>query len=133
MRLFVLLSVLCLAAGTILADDSNDTIAIISAGTSTATPVDPDDVTDLPYGCEDDPDVTCVDYDRVSQLALLLFSIFLGTLGVDRFCLGEGCLGVVKLLTCGGCGIWWIVDIILIAASSREMMKDADGCCIRGW
>jgi hypothetical protein len=48
-------------------------------------------------------------------LTALLLSIFLGGLGVDRFYVGHGGLGVVKLLTCGGATIWYIIDIILFA------------------
>ena len=46
--------------------------------------------------------------------SILLYSVFLGILGVDRFCLGYTCLGVAKLLTLGAVGVWWVVDVILL-------------------
>jgi hypothetical protein len=61
---------------------------------------------------------------RKEWLVALLLSIFLGVLGVDRFYLGHIGLGIAKLLTAGGCGIWYIIDIILIATGS---LKDAQG------
>jgi TM2 domain-containing membrane protein YozV len=54
----------------------------------------------------------------------LLLSFFLGYLGVDRFYLGYTGLGVAKLLTFGGCGVWSLIDFIMIAMRS---VKAADG------
>jgi len=62
--------------------------------------------------------------ERKDWLTALLLSIFLGELGIDRFYLGYIGLGILKLLTAGGCGIWWLVDVILIATNR---LKDAQG------
>ncbi|MCR4612657.1 MAG: TM2 domain-containing protein [Bacteroidaceae bacterium] len=53
-------------------------------------------------------------------LTLLLISIFLGECGVDRFMLDEIGLGILKLLTAGGCGVWWLVDLFLIQDKAKE-------------
>ena len=50
----------------------------------------------------------------------LLISIFLGGYGIDRMYIGDVGLGVIKLLTCGGCGVWWLVDLFLIMERTRE-------------
>jgi len=59
-----------------------------------------------------------------SKQTTLIISILLGELGIDRFYLGYTGLGILKLLTVGGFGVWWIVDIILIAT---DRMKTKDG------
>ena len=51
---------------------------------------------------------------------LLLVSIFLGTLGIDRFMLGDTGMGILKLLTAGCCGILTIVDWFTISKKTKE-------------
>lgn len=51
---------------------------------------------------------------------ILIVSIVAGTLGIDRFMMGDTGLGVGKLLTCGGFGIWAIVDWFLVMGATRE-------------
>ena len=50
----------------------------------------------------------------------LVISIIVGVYGVDRFYIGDIGLGVAKLLTCGGVGIWWIVDMLLIMDTTKK-------------
>lgn len=50
----------------------------------------------------------------------LILSILVGSLGVDRFYIGDVGLGVGKLLTCGGAYIWWLVDLFMIQDATRK-------------
>src|SRR2546421_10465546 len=57
-------------------------------------------------------------------MTTLLLCIFLGWLGVHRFYTGHIAIGVIQLLTGGGCGIWWLIDFIMILTDSY---KDSNG------
>jgi len=52
---------------------------------------------------------------------VLIISILGGSLGIDRFYIGDTGVGIAKLLTCGGLGIWQIVDWFLIMGRTREV------------
>ncbi|GHT91935.1 hypothetical protein FACS1894140_3260 [Spirochaetia bacterium] len=58
---------------------------------------------------------------------LLIISIFLGELGVDRFYVGKIGTGILKLVTVGGCGVWWLIDIIMIV---QQKFTDSNGNAI---
>lgn len=64
------------------------------------------------------------DAEPKDWLTALLLAIFLGVLGIHRFYTGHIGIGIVQLLTAGGCGIWTLIDIIMIATGS---FKDKNG------
>ena len=63
-------------------------------------------------------------FSRKQWLTTLILSVVVGSFGVDRMYLGQVGLGVLKLITCGGFTIWWVIDIALIAT---DKVTDAEG------
>lgn len=61
-------------------------------------------------------------------ITTVLISFFVGVLGIDRFYLGYTGLGILKLVTFGGCGIWALIDFILILLGK---VTDANGLPLR--
>lgn len=66
------------------------------------------------------------EFNRVQIVSLkdtfvvFLLSLFLGCYGIDRFMLEQIGLGILKLLTGGGCGIWWLIDLFLIMEETKK-------------
>ena len=56
---------------------------------------------------------------KVNWILVLIISILFGSLGVDRFLMGKVGTGILKLITFGGFGIWWLIDLVLIATKHK--------------
>lgn len=63
-------------------------------------------------------------------LPAFLLCFFFGVFGVHRFYAGKVLTGILQLVTIGGFGIWWLVDLILILTGS---FRDGDGRRITEW
>lgn len=62
-----------------------------------------------------------------SGLICLLLALLVGALGLHRFYVGKIGTGILYLLTLGGLGVWWVIDLILIVTGK---FTDADGNAI---
>lgn len=54
----------------------------------------------------------------------LILAIVLGGWGVDRFILGQVGLGILKIITFGGFGIWWLIDIFTAIGRTKNYNKE---------
>ena len=61
---------------------------------------------------------------KYDWLTTLLLCFFLGCFGIHSFYTGKTGIGVAQLLTCGGCGIWALIDFIMIIVGSY---RDGEG------
>lgn len=50
----------------------------------------------------------------------LVLSLCIGAFGADRLYIGDTMLGILKLITCGGCGIWTVIDWFMIINRTKE-------------
>ncbi|WP_432134874.1 MULTISPECIES: TM2 domain-containing protein [unclassified Streptomyces] len=69
-------------------------------------------------------------YSDKSKIVAGILQLFLGYLGVGRFYIGNVGLGLAQLFTCGGFGIWALIDGIILLTSSNT--TDANGRVLRG-
>ncbi|WP_435611514.1 TM2 domain-containing protein [Streptomyces sp. bgisy159] len=69
-------------------------------------------------------------YSDKSKIVAGILQLFLGTFGVGRFYIGNVGLGLAQLFTCGGFGIWALIDGIILLTSSNT--TDANGRVLRG-
>lgn len=63
--------------------------------------------------------ITILQREAQNPVALYGWNIWLGWLGIDRFIVGDILLGILKLITLGGLGIWQLVDCFLIGNRTR--------------
>ena len=63
-----------------------------------------------------------------SGIACLLFLLLLSPWGIHRMYVGKVGTGLLFLLTLGGFGLWWLIDLILLCTSSYT---DADGATVK--
>jgi TM2 domain-containing membrane protein YozV len=70
------------------------------------------------------------DVSPKSRLVALILCFCFGVLGVHRFYVGKVGTGILQLVTIGGCGLWAMIDLILIAVGS---FTDKEGLRVFQW
>jgi hypothetical protein len=65
-----------------------------------------------------------------SRTVALLLAAFLGVFGAHRFYVGKTGTAIAQLCTLGGFGLWWLADIIMIAAGA---FRDGEGRLVNSW
>ncbi|MDT0201624.1 TM2 domain-containing protein [Nocardioides sp. AE5] len=68
-------------------------------------------------------------YGEKSKVIAGVLQLLIGTLGIGRFYTGHTGMAIAQLVTCGGCGIWALIDGILILVGDDQ--RDAEGRLLR--
>lgn len=69
-------------------------------------------------------------YSEKSKIVAGVLQLTLGSLGIGRFYMGNVGIGIAQLLTCGGLGIWALIDGIMLLTGSSA--TDSEGRVLRG-
>ena len=69
-------------------------------------------------------------YSEKSKIVAGVLQLFLGSFGIGRFYIGSVGIGIAQLFTCGGLGIWSVIDGVLLLMSNEA--TDSDGRVLRG-
>lgn len=104
-------AVICVKCGCQLQPLASPTITIETNGTATTS------TTIVPEGVSEKNGVTAV-----------LLCFFLGGLGIHNFYLGRTGIGIAQLFTLGGCGVWALIDFIVLLTGSY---KDSEGKIVK--
>ncbi|TQM26109.1 TM2 domain-containing protein [Nocardia bhagyanarayanae] len=83
-------------------------------------PADPE----APYG----RDMMGVPFSDKQKMIAGILQLLIGSLGIGRFYLGYTTIGILQIVTCGGCGIWSLIDAIMILTGK---VPDANGRPLR--
>lgn len=78
-------------------------------------------IRDILLRADDSKEIILHSVSLKDPVMMLIISIIAGGVGVDRFIIGDTGMGIGKLLTCGGLGIWTLVDWFLIMGRTREV------------
>ena len=68
----------------------------------------------------DDEILSLTSQSYLDPMLMEFVSVFVGGFGIDRFMLGQVGAGVLKLITGGGLGIWWLIDLFQVQSLTKE-------------
>src|SRR3989337_585662 len=84
----------------------------------------------LPDAYSGDADQSQAEISKRSRGVAMALGFIGGILGLHRFYVGKARTGLAMIVTFGGLGIWWLYDMVLLAAGE---FRDADDLPLRDW